>query len=757
MNIRDINVIKRFLGDDFCRAVTENNPSRNLTDLYFRIAYIIKKFIEKSEEKILFIKFPIEELSVRTEARQDEAWETQCNIIALSLRSCLQKPNLKSSTKSLLQSDKKYLLVMPEESDERFYFVKKSQDTNSLKFYWESKFVNGHNRNEPRLTTQAKEEVLREAKQIFEISQFPRLDKSGCVSENQYKHYEDEVKLLNLIQGDYSQKSPYEKGMVVRCPETQNSMCAGKLIKPIVSLYNKNDRLSESDIAIVVGDKAYARIQTLRNRIIRGELKKLIIWGSVVPDDLNNQEFETVVLSHRELFDYCVSNDNISYSPPEFIEIEFPWLKETLAKLKNIIDSFLNESSDNLESYQKDAIKHVYNYSKKSLANIEFNKNELEFFKSRFPSWLDREEFSFLQEEEVEKLMDWCEGLTYESDSNPKMKYCTNNQVFKIINESFDSRKVPSNLGYDKLIVIDAPIGYDQNPENLINRVARFYTFQKIHCLYFKGIETDKLQKAKRVFEGDPVFCDSQADNQNDNQATAYFDLEDYIINPESDLNGWRVFIDREYSYKTIDFTDGSSETLTGYIIISDEDMPRLINISQIDFEDRSGEKITFYSQSDDANSIYDEITKKYFVLNDGRTINDYVTLWQNALNELINQNSQELFTSICEELKIKPQTLRNHLNGDVRFLRGRAMEKILDILIKFHKISGEDKENILRARKFHNIEYKQFGIRLKEALLDKYIKNDADSNSFLNEIKEKTGYDFNTLKNTFIKTKTIK
>lgn len=758
MNLKDINKIKEFLGHDFCRAIADDHKFHKEINLYLRTAYVIKKFIETSDKNILFINFPIEEINLRSDEIQYETWFTLCDLKAMALRSCLYMSETVPSIDDLIENGKYYLVIMPQDSQEEFYFVKVTSNAKKqkiLKFYWATKFINGHYRNKPNLgTRKVKEEILNQAEQIFEITQLPTLDRNGCITEKRYKPYRKEFELLNSIRSNYSLKSPYKSGFIVYSPANDELPAAGKLISPIVQTYNRNGSLPKSDLAIIAGDNAYNIVHTLKNRVLQGNLKKLIIFGSVFPEELkNSNNTETVIFSHKELFDYCVPNNNLSYCPPEFHEIEFPWLKKSLSNLKIIIEEILQKYQESEDPILENTLKYIFNFSKKHLVSIDFNNEKLEIFKARFPSFLEGDEFVNLNDVEIEKLLDWCNTLAYDCPTNPKADYCKENNAYKIIKTDKVKRASSSNMGYNNLVVINAPQSFP-NQENLINQVARFFPFQKIHCLYYKDIESDKLQRTRNVFLSDPIFCEFNQDITNESQESHNFNLEDY--NVEQNYDGLRFFIDRFSSATTVEFTDNTSEGITGDIVIFEDEMSRRVSITELDLDSLSGSEIIFYSQSEDANNLFDEITKKYFVLNDGKTINDYANLWQKALNELLNQNSQELFNQICEEVHIRPQTLRNHLNGNVKFLRGKSMERILDILVDSGKLSDTDKENVLRARRLHNIEYKKFGIKLKDALLDSFM-NANNNVALLKEIEEKTGYIPEKLLKVFIKTRIVK
>lgn len=76
---------------------------------------------------------------------------------------------------------------------------------------------------------------------------------------------------------------------------------------------------------------------------------------------------QTVTLTFKDIHDYCAANRNVEYVNPEFIAIDFPWLTDSMQSLINILDKYRDQIGD-------DNVKHIYNMSRKILADINFRR-----------------------------------------------------------------------------------------------------------------------------------------------------------------------------------------------------------------------------------------------------------------------------------------------------------------------------------------------------------------------------------------------
>lgn len=373
MNEVTLETIKNYLGNRlYNRIIRDGYPP-----LYLRICYEVLHFLNDSEEQVLYFNMPAEEYTNDVK-KQDEYWRKTCDIVALALRLALRQDRLNPSELSYpgtwYNENDKFLLIPDENDGEPYYYLNGVRNNNktTLTFIWRplpNRGLCGYNR-------QKKNEVIKSAKAIYRLNDIPGQLNRGFTSCN------NEINILNLYDNENAR---YSTGFIVCSPDYGKYKFAGEDVLPVVNMLNANSRIPRSaDIAIVVGDKAFDRIQQLLNALHPyGPIQKLIVYGSQPTMYLLERKPQTVTLTFKDIHDYCAANRNVEYVNPEFIAIDFPWLTDSMQSLKNILDKYRDQIGD-------DNAKHIYNMSRKIFADINFSRKKLNNFKEYFPKFLDK-------------------------------------------------------------------------------------------------------------------------------------------------------------------------------------------------------------------------------------------------------------------------------------------------------------------------------------------------------------------------------
>ena len=529
------------------------------------------------------------------------------------------------------------------------------------------------------------------------------------------------------------------------CPAYSRTLPhAGAFVKPIVDILRVNPCYPNSDILAIIGDKAFGLVQGALNSLEPdGSTKKLLIFGTLPTTSMRESNPMTITFSYREIHKYCAPR-NVEYFDPQFIEIDFPWLKEVLIALKDILEKY-REQLGNTNS------EHIYNLTRGILSSIQFSREKLDKFKEYFVRFLDERIEEEDSPELYDKIVGWLDSLSYDSDSNPKQDYTRQNDGRIILSNRSIPRQLYRMETYGSKLILDSPCHDCQGDNNPISTVMRYHLFPKLRCLYYKDIETQRMNRAKRNINNDPFFSVDAISAEQNSEEVAIVKLEDYI-----DLEPYqRDFYSLVYGAEKVIFTDGSSEQLSGDVIFSvnDEGLKR---IAVTDIMDKEGKTIIFYSQNANNREIFNHLVNGYYNFPEGRDVDYYADLWQNALRDLIEQTPKESLEALCKELKISKTVLNNHIDGRSKFMQKNKFEKVLDMLKHKGLINDEEKLYIKAAKTFYNSSSKSFGSQLKDALYRVRI-DENDKTDFLRKLEAKTGYNAKDLMEEFIFTKTIK
>lgn len=737
MNEVTLETIKNYLGNRlYNRILRDGYPP-----LYLRICYEVLHFLNDSEEQVLYFNMPAEEYTNDVK-KQDEYWRKTCDIVALALRLALRQDRLNPSELSYpgtwYNENDKFLLIPDENDGEPYYYLNGVRNNNktTLTFIWRplpKRGLCGY-------SIQKKNEVIKSAKAIYRLNDIPGQLNNGFTSCS------NEINILNLYDNENAR---YSTGFIVCSPDYGGYEFAGEYVLPMVNMLNANSRIPRTaDIAIVLGDKAFGRIQQLLNALHPyGPIQKLIVYGSQPTMYLLERKPQIVTLTFKDIHDYCAANRNVEYVNPEFIAIDFPWLTDSMQSLINILDKYRDQIGD-------DNVKHIYNMSRKIFADINFSRKRLNNFKEYFLKFLDKILDNIYNEDVFSELEDWASGLTYNSDSNPKLEKVTELGAVKAVDLDHSIYRQVKGLGGEgNIIVIDAP-PHTNNPQyvNPITTLMRFHNFARVKALYYSEVETRLMDRTSFNLRRDPLYYEDIPEEQNVTADDDAFRIEDYFENDET-VN---YSVRRVYSVDRIEFTDKTKEIIYGDVLVYEPDESlRRMPFNAI--ENPSGLTITYYSQNAEESDLFNKLASAYCNLPGDRDIRYYSDLWQERLKTFVSKFDRNGISRLCQEVGIKRNVLNNHLEGRSMFMRKRPLNIILSKLISAGLLTEDEAKYVKAARKFMQVNYIDFGLKLKSALLDYKLNPDGDMPSFMQDLLDRTGSTMDELENNFLNTKTIK
>ena len=517
----------------------------------------------------------------------------------------------------------------------------------------------------------------------------------------------------------------------------------------LVPTYSSIDNLSASlgrrdmmDVIIVVGDERYKyRRPSFRNCAA----KKIIYIGTEPPcDDIPVYSF-----SYREMYRYC-SPDGSRFKEPKMVRnIPFPWRDEALSNLKELLDE-LSESDDGLTV---DVKRSIIRNLKTRFSNIDFNHE----------SWNEQKydiEFDFdCDPDTIDGIKEWCEGLEYSEESNPKMDVIRNLDVQPTLVFGKYWRK---HLRYDNPTGIYLP---DKNVDNTY--ISEFKKLVNIHnhividsASYCRGQNDVPLYKAYKHLLKHHLFADVTAlyyhDEENYAKALLWylskefdcyncekrivyetsihrndiidstivelpdeeilFTLEDFMdANDSSD--SWNV---SESKQIIVTFRDGHQDRIDGDVLIKRDNGYERTKIQLLEDRDFNEEniEIVYYVNPEE----FERYMMSQFVFKEGLDIYFYENMWKKALRDYISKgNRQKLVEKISDKTNITKDKLLRYLNDNCRnkFLgSGREMNRLCELLSTEGYIRHDDIINIILAKNAYD-SFKKNGKKLKKDALD--------------------------------------
>ena len=596
--------IKEFLGEKICNFLDKeicNNQQISFPELYQRITYIILKFLQ-SEEKILFLQFPLEDLRNKEENKA-KYWDELCDIIAFAIRLTLKSEKLPpqlSYPGDWYENGDTFLLLSSEEAKHPYYFLQGGNDRLIFRCL-------NTNYAPPKTI---KNILIQNAKAIYKLTKVPSQLERGhndCLTE---------IDLLNC--GDVESKI-FSSAVAICSAYTTPPPYAGKYVKPVVNIRRPNSCYPDSDILAIVGDKAFHHIQGAVGSIQPyGPTKKLIVFGTQHTAPLRESQPATITFSFQEMHKYCAPR-TVEYFAPKFVKIEFSWLKKALDDLSKI----LNDYSDPLG----DTSQHIYNYASYILASIEFSKDYLDIFKEYFARFLDDTRIENDTPDLYNLIMDWLDKLSYDSDSNPKQDYAREKGGTIILCD----RSIPRQLRnlknrekYGNILILDSPRHDYTGETHPISDVMRYHLFPQLHCLYYEDIETSIMKRAECNIGKDPFFSavgvseEPQAEETNTVNLQVY-DQESYLRDAYSSVyeRGERI---------NIVFKDSSSEQLSGDVLLP-KNGESLESTPVTDIMEPEGKEITYYSQNNNNQEIFKSLFNGYYDFTEEKNIDYYVKI----------------------------------------------------------------------------------------------------------------------------------
>lgn len=390
-------------------------------------------------------------------------------------------------------------------------------------------------------------------------------------------------------------------------------------------------------------------------------------------------------------------------------------------------------------------------------ADIDFSSSKLDRFKTYFVDFIEKILENIYNDNIFIDLEEWISNLSYENDSNPKKDYVSAKKAIKSINPNKSIHNQLRELeGNGNLIVIDAPLHKnDITCLNPITTVMRYHNFAEIRCLYYKGIETSLMKYSLSNLNQDMLFSNNDDSVKNiagQNNEVYEFRLEDYFDYNEKQNN----FINRNYDIEPTLFTDGTEEYITGDILVYKED-ETLTRFTFKDIENPCGLTIIYYSQNNNNSKIFDRLVSAKCEFPEGKDINYYSNLWQEALRKMVNTLNNDARQKLCKEIGVSINVLNNHLNGDSKFMRISPMRKTLQKLMENNLLTKADANYVLAARKFMYGNNISFGLQLKDILFGYRLNQVGIIPDDFQNILSKTNLTMEILIDSFLNTKTIK
>lgn len=724
---------ENYLTDGLCKLLSK----KQFPSLYKRFCAEIMQFLQESENRILFLELPIEELT-NTVKNQDSYWSELCDVVALALRLSLTQERMEPATLSYpgnwYKAGDTFLLIPNDDDNEPYYFLSGVSINGNLRFIRQPK--SGRGPFAP--TKQQKHQIITSARAIYRLK---------CIPEQLRKGFNECKNEISQLESVSSSNSSYASGLFIYSSKYENCISAGKYILPIVMTANASETVRcASDVVVILGDKAFGRIQSSINALSPyGPVKKLIVIGSQPTQILLQNNPQIVTLTFKDINSYCAPKNTVYYTP-EFVSIDFPWLKDSMSNLHGILEKYI-------EQIGGDNAKYIYNFSRKVLADINFTHTRLSNFKECFIQFVDSLLVSMDNNEAFSELETWCEGLTYESTSNPKQYYAREKGAVKMVDLKHSiPNQVKGIQQNGALIVVDAPL-HKRDPlfANPITTVMRFHSFARVQGLYYDGVESDLMKYSQSNLNHDSLYVSStETVTETETNEPGSFRLEDYLDQYDNEPN----FIGRTYAADRIRFTDGRTESISGDVLVCDED-ETLKRIQFSKMNNPSGETIVYYSQNSDNSELFDCLVNTHYKLPKGKDVEYYSNLWQDALSKLSKNFDKEAKNQFCKDMGISSAILDNHLRGRSKFMRKKSLDKILNLLIEKGLIEKTDAEYVKAARNFMNGKNISFGSQLKDALFNYKMNNDVPA--FLQNLINQSGLTIEELDNKFLYTGTIK
>lgn len=678
--------------NNYCTLLPEGLPN-----LYKRISSEIIKFLNDNEHKILYLQWPTEELTNKTN-KKGTLWQEICDVISYAIRVCL-KPQYEYN------KAKNYFIRCGEEE----YYIKKDENSNRVI----APFYNCPYRKKLNFTGKNKESLLNSAiqdKNFYEI-EIPNDNK-----KNLSKKVKEEVCVLSS--NKYFQNENLQTAAIY-CSPYYDFKLAGQYVYPKVETFNSNGDFVKKDVIAIIGDKVFDKIQ----RIVNINPKKLIVFGTSHHNYLMNQNPYVVTFTLKEAYEYCNTKNNYKYVEPQFIAIKFDWLSNKIKELNDCLRLLQQEDNGLID----EDIRFILNLFRYPLTSINFTRNDLEEYKKSLIDYIDERLYN-IREDTFDKIVEWIECISYEeyNNTNPKKKYLEsqNNCIFIDINRSIQ-RQLNDDINdkFNGKLVMDLPkYSRDVPIEFPICNIMRYRLYAQVIVLYYEDIQDDNMRYVKNSLNNNPYFPNHNAEQESTNMNGAYR-LEDYMYDYIEYLNE-----SNSSQFETIYFVNDTFAQITGDVLLH-KDNGEYQYINAKDINQYSGRTITYYVKHD----CFDDLMRGFLGLPKDRGIDYYVTQWHNALQQYISIEGSENF---CREFGISQQILNNHLNGTSNFLTKRKFEKVLRFLKERGYLDEEEMKFVLAARNMQGVENIKFGKKLKESLFEHIINPESNKyETFFNKI----------------------
>ena len=552
----------------------------------------------------------------------------------------------------------------------------------------------------------------------------------------------DQIRLIGNLQDEVRQ---YSSAALVHIgnypPKNERVPVKSRYFDTIRYVNNINSirRCDHTDIIVALGDKEYInKVQEFRRRAF----KKIIYIGSDIPAE----GIPVYSFSYREIYRYCAPA-GCGFKEPQMIRnIDFPWMDGKLDELQDL----LNKLSETDESLTEDTKARIIRLFQSRFSSICFRKNYWEEEKYNIEIDID------CSLDTIDAIMEWCEQLEYDSDTNPKAeliarlnprpdlvyeKYWRKHLVYDNITQSFMKdpsirnryiSELKSLPGENHHIVIDCATysrGNNDHPlYKAYKHLLKYHLYAHVTALYY--CREDNYAKGLLWFLNKEFDCyDSvmrrryhttiernQITDEVETISDQIFTLADFQDSNDAQSR-WS---DSESRQTMVTFSDGRTEKIDGDVLeINGETMHRvrIQKFEDEDFEDNEV-KIFYYKTPEK----FDLFMTAYFDFPEGADIKHYEDLWKTALRNFVSGGSRrELVGEICNVTQIDKNKIKRYLNENCsnKFLGSRReMKKICLFLSQKDCLPESEITWVMAAKKAYD-EYKPTGARLKDEVLE--------------------------------------
>ena len=476
---------------------------------------------------------------------------------------------------------------------------------------------------------------------------------------------------------------------------------------------------SRTDIELIIfTDNTYAKYRSsIQNKLnsSRDSLVKVIYVGN----ECEIKECALYEFSNREWFHYYVGDSK--YPVIQRIHIEFPWLRQSVSSLREILETD--------QALSQDCIKNIVHRIFFPFMSSTFSNECLE--ESRIQEIM-YEEYNFSPNETVlENVLNWYSEIQIPSPS-PKEEWIAN---FK-----------NAHRGYRFYVIPRFKSSYKRDVAAFIKKKN-----SNRNCYIFDGVRRCKIDVFTDLLEmaAQGTYYFLYYDQADIKYLDDYFKSEEDIYRkehrrkilggiipkatgsnhiPQNGLDDYleaRLFDDiEEKTWNSLDnsyhitFDDDNVEILQGDVILNDS----ITNFDDIfNTGNFNGLEIVYYKSPEDFSKLISLYKGQL-----GKDEISYANLWKNALRKLYecqaHNNLDELYRLIPRVSKTVLGLYVKDVKSDRLFIKNLwAMRQVCNVLRENGYISQQDMNYILAAKKSREVNTK-LGRKFKQELFDYFL-----------------------------------